>query len=72
MMTEAEYRRIMRLPDQIEGTLAKLERLLAKAEEVGLRSNEWADRWEALNSRFLTSPDLINEQWERAVRGEEE
>jgi hypothetical protein len=66
-MTEAEYRRVTRLPSQIDRTLDKLDRLLAKAEAVGLRPANWAEHWETLRSRFLTDPKLIDREWEREV-----
>ena len=66
-MTEAEYRQITRLPDQIERAFEKLDRLLAKAEAMDLRPANWAEHWEALQSRFLTTPELIDREWEREV-----
>lgn len=67
MLTEAEAARIKRLPEQIEGTLDKLDRLLSKAEAVGYRPADWATQWEALQSRFLTDPKMIDHEWEREV-----
>lgn len=65
VIPEAEYRRITRLPDQIDRTLDKLDRFLTKAEAVGLRPANWAEHWEALRSRFLTDPKLIDREWDR-------
>lgn len=64
-LTAAEELRIRRLPEQIEGTFGKLERLMTKAEAVGYRPTDWAQQWEALQSRFLTDPRLINREWDR-------
>ena len=66
-LTEAEYRRIVRLPDQIDDAIAKVGRLFTKAEAMGLRPSNWAEQWEALQSRFLTDPKLIDAAWEREV-----
>ena len=67
MLTEAEAARIKRLPEQIEGTLDKLNRLLTKAEAVGYRPADWAEQWDALQSRFLTDPKMIDREWERTI-----
>lgn len=72
MLTEAEYRQVTRLPDQIDGTFAKLERLLTKAEALGYRADNWRETWEALQSRFLTDPKLIDRQWEREIAAAKE
>lgn len=66
-MTAAEVQRLRRLPEQIERTMGKLERLLTKAESVGYRPADWRETWEALQSRFLTDTKLIDRQWEREV-----
>ncbi len=66
-MTATEYRQIVRLPEQIERTFDKLDRLMTKAEAMGFRPENWAEQWEALNSRFLTDPRLINREWERTI-----
>lgn len=66
-MTATEYRQIVRLPEQIERTFDKLDRLMTKAEAMGLRPENWAEQWDALNSRFLTDPRLIDREWERTI-----
>lgn len=71
-MTEAEVRyakhRNKYVPQAIGATFAKLEALLVEAERRGLPFHcEWRERADELRSRFLTDPDLINREWERAV-----
>lgn len=54
------------LPKAIPNTLARLRLHLQDAEELGVPiRDEWRDAWEALQSRFLTDPKLINREWDR-------
>lgn len=66
-LTAAEYRRVTRIPDRIDRTMGKLERLLTEAQRAGYRTTEWREAWECLHSRFLTDPKLIDQAWEREV-----
>lgn len=69
MLTDADVQRVYRLPTQVGRTLDKLERLLAKAEELGLPPDaDWRWRFEYLNSRYLTDARLIDDAWEREVK----
>ena len=67
-LSDAEYKHFKRLPVQIEGTLAKLERLFGEAQAYGLPADpEWRARTDELRSRFLTDPGMINAAWEQEV-----
>lgn len=65
----AQESRKKRLPGVIDSTIVKLEHLLAESKWRGVPIGRTAaEKIDAIHSRFLTDPNLVNEAWEETIQ----